>query len=96
MIITRSPLRISLGGGGLFNNTPDTPGRDPSVIADKDFGEWNSFRIRQIGARTWVWLNDKLVVDGAVMENYWDKTQPLPAKGPIMLQTHGGEIRAGP
>ncbi len=85
--------RPHLGSGGLFNNTPDTPGRDPSVIADKDFGEWNSFRIRQIGARTWVWLNDKLVVDGAVMENYWDKTQPLPAKGPIMLQTHGGEIR---
>ena len=57
------------------------------------FGEWNKFRIRQIGARTWVWLNDKLVVDGAVMENYWDRSKPLPAKGPIMLQTHGGEIR---
>jgi hypothetical protein len=85
--------RPHLGSGGLFYNTPDTPGRDPAVVADKDFGEWNSFRIRQIGARTWVWLNDKLVVDDAVMENYWDKTQPLPAKGPIMLQTHGGEIR---
>ncbi len=82
-----------LGSGGLFNNTPNTPGRDPALAADKPFGEWNTFRIRQLGARTWVWLNDKLVVDGAVMENYWDKTQPLPAKGPIMLQTHGGEIR---
>lgn len=82
-----------LGSGGLFNNTPNTPGRDPAVVADKEFGEWNSFRIRQIGAKTWVWLNDKLVVDGAVMENYWDRTKPLPAKGPIMLQTHGGEIR---
>ena len=41
----------------------------------------------------WVQLNDKLVVDGAVMENYWDRMQPLPARGPIMLQTHGGEIR---
>lgn len=82
-----------LGSGGLFNNTPGAPGRDPLVIADKPFGEWNSFRIRQIGARTWVWLNDKLVVDGAVMENFWDRTMPLPAKGPVMLQTHGGEIR---
>ena len=82
-----------LGSGGLFNNTPNTPGRDPAVVADKPFGEWNAFRIRQIGAKTWVWLNDKLVVDGAVMENYWDKNLPLPAKGPIMLQTHGGEIR---
>ena len=85
--------RPHLGSGGLFNNTPDTPGRDPLVVADKPFGEWNSFRIRQIGARTWVWLNDQLVVNGAPLENYPDKTQPLPAKGPIMLQTHGGEIR---
>ena len=83
--------RPHLGSGGLFNNTPDTPGRDPLVVADKPMGEWTTFRIRQIGARTWVWLNDKLVVDGNVMENYWDKTQPLPTKGPIMLQTHGGQ-----
>ena len=82
-----------LGSGGLFNNTPGAPGRDPLVLADKPFGEWNSFRIRQIGAVTWVWLNDKLVVNGVVMENYWDRAKPLPAKGPIMLQTHGGEIR---
>jgi hypothetical protein len=82
-----------LGSGGLFNNTPGSPGRDPLVLADKPFGEWNHFRIRQVGARTWVWLNAKLVVDGAVMENYWDRSKPLPAKGPIMLQTHGAEIR---
>ncbi len=82
-----------LGSGGLYNNTTGSPGRDPLVRADKPFGEWNSFRIRQIGDRTWVWLNDKLVVDGAVMENYWDRSKPLPAKGPSMLQTHGGEIR---
>ena len=87
---TRKP---HLGSGGLFNNTPGAPGRDPLVLADKPFGEWNSFRIRQIGATTWVWLNGKVVVDGSVMENYWDRKQPLPAKGPIMLQTHGGEIR---
>jgi hypothetical protein len=90
----KNPNRTpDLGSGGLFNNTPKTPGRDPLVVADKPFGEWNAFRIRQIGAKTWVWLNDKLVVDGAVMENYWDRSKPLPAKGPIMLQTHGGEIR---
>jgi hypothetical protein len=81
------------GSGGLFNNSKDKPGQLPLVHADRPFGEWNSFRIRQIGDKTWVWLNDKLVVDGAVMENYWDKSKPLPAKGPIMLQTHGGEIR---
>ena len=81
------------GSGGLFNNSKNAPGQLPLVHADRPFGEWNKFRIRQVGSRTWVWLNDKLVVDGAVMENYWDRTKPLPAKGPIMLQTHGGEIR---
>lgn len=87
---TRTP---HLGSGGLFNNTPNAPGRDPLVLADRPFGEWNQFRIRQIGDRTWVWLNGKAVVSGSVMENFWDRTQSLPAKGPIMLQTHGGEIR---
>lgn len=87
---TRNP---HLGSGGLFNNTPGTSGRDPLVRADKPFGEWNQFRIRQLGVRTSVWLNGKLVVDGAVMESFWDQSQSLPATGPIMLQTHGGEIR---
>ncbi len=90
---SRPDRKPHLGSGGLFNNTPNTPGRDPLVVADKPFGEWNRFRIVQAGARTWVWLNDQLVVDGAEMENYWDRNQPLPATGPIMLQTHGGEIR---
>lgn len=89
----RPTRRPHLGSGGLFNNEPSASGRDPLVLADKPFGEWNQFRIRQIGARTWVWLNDQVVVDGAVMENFWDRSKPLPAKGPIMLQTHGGEIR---
>ena len=82
-----------LGSGGLFNNTPGTPGRDPLVIADKPFGEWNTLRIVQQGDITTVWLNGKLVVDHAKMENYWDRAQSLPSKGPLMLQTHGGEIR---
>jgi len=87
---TRKP---QLGSGGLFNNTPGSSGRDPLVFADLTFGEWNRFRIRQIRNLTWVWLNDKLVVDGAVMENYWERGRPLRTRGPIMLQTHGGEIR---
>ena len=38
-------------------------------------------------------INGQLVVDNAVMENYYDRSQPVPARGPISLQTHGGEIR---
>lgn len=82
------------GSGGLFNNRAQMPGQLPLVRADRPFGEWNHFHLLQIGARTWVELNHKLVVDGAIMENYWDKdrVKPLPARGPIHLQTHGGEI----
>jgi len=82
----------NLGSGGLWNNDKDNPGKNPLVLSDKPFGEWNAFHVRQLGARTWIWLNDKLVVDGAIMDNFWDRTVPLPAKGPIHLQTHGGEI----
>ena len=81
------------GSGGLWNNSAGAPGKDPAFLADKPFGEWNSFRILQVGARTSVWLNGKHVVDHAIMENYWDRAAPLFPNGQIQLQTHGGEIR---
>jgi hypothetical protein len=83
----------NLGSGGLWNNATGAAGKDPLVLADHPTGQWNQLRMRQIGARTWVWLNEKLVVDGAIMENYWDRESPLPVAGNIQLQTHGGEIR---
>jgi hypothetical protein len=86
-------LGANLGSGGLWNNSEGRPGKNPLVKADKPFGEWNVFRIRQFGARTTVFLNGKLVVDHALLENYFDRKQPLIAKGPIQLQTHGAEIR---
>lgn len=83
------------GSGGLWNNSAGAKGKDPLVLADKPFGQWNRFRIRQVGDKTSVWLNGKMIVDHATMENYWDKSRqtPLIAKGPIQLQTHGGEIQ---
>lgn len=81
------------GSGGLWNNSKGAPGKDPLVLADKPFGEWNHFRILQVGDKTTVYLNDKLVVDHAAHENFWDRKRPLWPKGPIQLQTHGGEIR---
>lgn len=96
------------GSGGLWNNSKGALGKDPIVLADKPFGEWNRFRIIQVGERTTVYLNDKLVVDHAPLENFWskqsddfsneapgayNKARSLFAKGPIQLQTHGGEIR---
>ena len=86
-------LGANKGSGALWNNSPGAAGKDPLVHADKPFGEWNSVRIVQAGERTWIWLNEKLTVDGARMENFWDRKAPLPRTGPIQLQTHGGEIR---
>lgn len=88
-------LGADKGSGGLWNNRAGMPGKDPLVLADKPFGEWNTFRVVQVGARTSVWLNGKLVVDHAILENFWDKDRkkPLLAAAPIQLQTHGSEIR---
>jgi Domain of Unknown Function (DUF1080) len=96
------PIGAGKGSGGLWNNSAGAPGKDPLVLADKPFGQWNKFRIVMVGSRASVWLNDQLVVDHAILENYYDKEdkslqpeqrRPVPAKGPIQLQTHGGEIR---
>ncbi|MCC6508114.1 MAG: DUF1080 domain-containing protein [Pirellulaceae bacterium] len=85
-------LGADKGSGGLWNNSAGSPGKDPLVLADKPFGQWNSFRIVQVGSRTSVWLNGQMVVDHAIMENYFDRKLPLFAKGVIQLQTHGNEI----
>ncbi len=86
-------LGADKGSGGLWNNSPDAPGKDPLVKADKPFGQWNHFRVIMAGSRVWVWLNGKQTVNGAIMENYYDRKTAVPPKGPLQLQTHGGEIR---
>jgi hypothetical protein len=92
-------LGADKGSGGLYNNSKGAPGQLPLVLADKPFGEWNTFRILMVGERVTVYFNDKLVVDFARLENFWGKQAkenpltPLPKTGKILLQTHGGEIR---
>jgi len=86
-------LGADKGSGALWNNSAGTPGKDPLVKADKPFGEWNHFRIIMAGSRAWVWLNEQQTVNGALMENYYDRKLAVPPKGPLQLQTHGGEIR---
>ena len=81
------------GSGALWNNNKDNPGKWPLVKADNPIGEWNTFRIKMIGPRVWIWLNDKATVDGQILDNFFDRTQPVVARGPIELQTHGSEIR---
>ncbi len=81
------------GSGGLWNNSPGAPGKDPSKLMDRPLGEWNAFRILMIGERVTIHLNGEKIVDDAVLENYFDRAIPAFPEGPIQLQTHGGEIR---
>jgi hypothetical protein len=78
------------GSGGLFNNQKNP--NKPLKCADKPVGEWNRFRIVMRGEKVSIWLNGELVVDNVTMENYWDRSKPIPAKGPIELQHHGNPL----
>ncbi len=82
------------GSGGLWNNNPDNPGRWPLVKADNPIGEWNTLAIKMVGTRVWVTLNGKSVVEGQVLDNFFDrKSSELLPTGSIELQTHGSEVR---
>lgn len=79
-----------LGSGGLYNNQKN-PSK-PTAVADKPVGQWNTFRIKMVGDKVTVYLNDKLVVDNVTMENYWDRKQPIFPTGQIELQNHGNTL----
>jgi hypothetical protein len=80
------------GSGGLWNNAPGSPGKDPLKKADKPVGDWNTFHIIMKGDRVTVFLNGEKVVDDAPLANYWEKGKPLPEEGPIELQHHGDPL----
>lgn len=86
-------LGAEYGSGGLWNNSKDRPGKNPIVAADQPLGQWNRFHVTMVGERVTVRLNDQLVVDHARLENFFKRQLPVPARGPLQLQTHGGEIR---
>jgi hypothetical protein len=79
-----------VGSGGLYNNqkNPSTP----SKKADKPVGEWNTFWIKMVGDKVWVKLNGEMVVDGVVLENYWERDKPVYPTGQIELQNHGNTL----
>ncbi len=80
----------NIGSGGLYNNK-----KNPSqalTIADRLIGDWNTFYIKMVGEKVTVKLNDVLVVDDTVLENYWDRSIPIFQKEQIELQCHGDPI----
>ena len=78
------------GSGALWNNQKND--RFPKEKADKPAGEWNRFWIKIVGDKVWVKLNDKLVTDGVVLENFWERDKPLYPTGQIELQNHGNTL----
>jgi HEAT repeat protein len=84
------PAQWPEGSGGLYNNQkgPSKPLRK----ADHPIGEWNTFRIRMVGDRVTVYLNDVLVVDSVTLENYWEREKPIYPTGAIELQSHSSPL----
>ena len=80
----------AVGSGGLYNNKKNPS--NPIKNADKPVGEWNTFRIKMVGEKVWVWLNGELVVDNVTMENYWERDKPIYPSGQIELQNHGNTL----
>lgn len=84
------PAQWPEGSGGLYNNQHN-PSK-PLVRADKPVGEWNTFHIIMQDDRVTVYLNDVLVVNHVVMENYWERNKPIYRSGQIELQSHNSPL----
>jgi hypothetical protein len=84
------PSQWPEGSGGLYNNEKN-PSK-PLMRADMAVGRWNRFRIRMIGERVTVWLNNVMVVDSVILENYWDRSIPIFPAGQIELQSHSSPL----
>jgi hypothetical protein len=78
-----------VGSGEVYGYRMDTAmapdvrrGATPKTNADKNIGEWNTFKITFKGDRLTVELNGIIVIENALMPG-------IPEKGPIGLQHHG-------
>lgn len=60
-------------------------GVTPKLNADRNIGEWNTFKITRKGDRLTVELNGEKVIDNAQLPG-------VPARGPIGLQHHGSKV----
>ncbi len=78
------------GSGALFNNRKGL--NKPIKSADHPIGQWNHYRIIMVGEKVTVYLNDVLVVDNVVLENYWQRDKPIYPAGQIELQAHDSPL----
>lgn len=87
---SRVEVGAQVGSGGLYNNQKHES--KPLLVADNELGEWNTFLIRMVGDKVTVYLNGQLVTDNVVLENFWDRSQPIFPVEQIELQAHGTHV----
>lgn len=61
--------------------------------AARPAGQWNTLRVLQVGERTTIHANDRLVADHERMTDSKDPALPLARAGHIQLQGQGAEVR---
>lgn len=86
----RVKVGAQVGSGGLYNN--QIYEKNPIKVADNKLGEWNTMYIKMVGDRVTVKLNGELVTDDVILENFWDRKQPLFPTEQIELQAHGSKV----
>lgn len=87
---SRTDVGAEVGSGGLYNNKIATS--TPLEVADNPTGQWNTMHIIMRGDKVTVHLNGHLVTDAVTLENYWDRSQPVPDVEQIELQAHGSLV----
>ncbi len=76
--------------GGLYNNQTHPCNRSPWQTPS---WQCNTMYIKNGGRPRDCQTEFRyLVVDNIVMENYWDRSQPVPALEQIELQAHGSKV----
>lgn len=88
--IRRTNVGAQVGSGGLYNNQQHRS--TPTSVEDNKLGEWNTFYIRMVCDKVTVKLNGVTVVDNVVLENYWDRKQPIFPREQIEMQAHGSKV----
>ena len=73
--------------------TRTTPGGSRWSRPTTPSASGTSMIVKMAGTRVWVTLNGKPVVVGQVLDNFFERTQPVLPTGSIELQTHGSEVR---
>ena len=82
------PTKVPSGSLGRIGSLKGTSDKSLFPMALGSYGHRITHQLRPIN------MNGRSILsETSILENYWDRANPIPARGPIQLQTHGSEIR---